>query len=807
MTYYIRHILIILILISSQAKASHLFGGELTYQHTGGLNYDIILTLYGDCGGQSYNLLFSAIPRVEVYDGNIAFTSLYLLPFGTAGEEVTPVCPAEVNNTRCKGGSLPGVSRFMFKAPITLSNPSPNWTFSFDGQLGQNSMAGRSASITNISNGVGNFSIMRLVATLNNSLQANTSATYSTIPTPFYCINIPQQYNQGAFDINGDDLEFELTTALDANNGFVSYLNSYSYDFPLGTSPAMFSFNSSTGQMNFTPNIIQNSLVVTKVIERKNGIIVGTSMREMTFVVLNNCNNQSPSGSIFSTNGATLASPTTVKICNGTGNFSFSINATDPDGDSLTAIVSGLPAFANATITNNGSTSVFITISCVLPPGNTQNITFFVTYQDSGCPLSSKQTLAYTIQVEQPISATMLGISESCHTGNDGTITVQASSTNPGPLQYQLNTNPYQNLATFTGLSAGVYTITIQDANACTYTDSILINAPISPVLSILSVDSISCFQASDAILQVSATPADTSYLYTILPNTLVNKNGRFEGLSEGNYTVIVSNDKACSDTITLTLLSPPELTFGQVAIQDLNCGKINGKINAKVNIEGALYILNPGLFANKWGIFDNLKAGVYTITAQTNSECKLDTTVNVGVTPLDFFLQVTQQDLGCFGKGSEGQATVNTIGGQAPFSYLWSSSPPQTTPLATSLSYGYYTISVTDATGCEAKDTIFIQPGTCCEQVYIPNAFTPNGDGLNDQWRITTSAGMKINTFVIYNRYGQKVWQSYTQWDAWDGTFANYPSESGTYFYLLQYQCLSDQKQYTFKGDINLIR
>jgi gliding motility-associated-like protein len=90
---------------------------------------------------------------------------------------------------------------------------------------------------------------------------------------------------------------------------------------------------------------------------------------------------------------------------------------------------------------------------------------------------------------------------------------------------------------------------------------------------------------------------------------------------------------------------------------------------------------------------------------------------------------------------------------------------------------------------------------------VYIPNAFTPNGDGQNDEWRLVTSAGLEIDQFAVYNRWGEQVWHTENQRVAWDGKRNGGDVETGTYFYLLRYKCMADGKKYVKKGDVMVLR
>lgn len=802
--------LFIFIGVIPNLKASHIFGGEIGYTHISGNTYEINLTLYGDCSGASYPNLFSSTPHIAVYDGNVGYTSLYLLPFGNPGFEVTPVCPAEINNTKCQGGSLPGVAEFKFKGNVTLSGPSADWKFIFDGELASgSSYAGRSGAITNIvQQGQANTTIMQLIATLNNMQGPNNSSTYTSIPTPFFCINIPQQYNQGAVDVNGDQLSFELVPALDANTGIVTYQSGYTFLNPVATTAGSFSFGTGTGQLGFTPNIIQNSVVVNKVVETRNGVVVGTTMREMTFVVLNNCNNQSPIGQLVGTSAGSISANNEVRVCNTGTTIQFAINASDPDTNNVSVTITGLPANALATITGNNSPSVDINVTWTIPAGAPLgSTTFYVTYQDNGCPLSSKQTIAYSVVVEQPILANLLSENVSCLANNDGQITVNATSSNAGALSYSLNGQTPQTNNLFQGLTAGTYTIQIKDPQNCSLDLEIDIDNSVHPELSLVEKNNITCFGKQNGKIAVTATPT-TTYDYKLSPGNQTNSTGYFSNLAQNLYTIIAIDNKNCSDTLEIEIIEPPVLAFGQVEIENLTCNKNNGRILAKSNAIGeADYILNPGLRANGFGLFSDLAAGTYTITAQTGLDCSIDTVVTLEKLPLDFFVSTTQVDLGCNGWGYEGSAKAILNGGIEPFTYLWSSSPPQNTPEATGLYYGYYILSVTDARGCEVKDTVYINPGNCCENIYAPNAFSPNGDGKNDEWKLVTSTGMTIEHFGVYNRFGQRIWTTFDQRRAWDGTQNGQLAEPGTYFFVLQYTCLSDGKKYIKKGDVILLQ
>lgn len=404
-----------LILIAGvfHASATHIIGADFYYTNIN-LNpsrvdsYRVTLVIYGDCKGSAFPNLQGSTPIVELENNGALYQSVMLTQQGL-GVEVTPVCPAEQNNTTCKNPSnpIPGVTRYIYSTICRLPSRSANWVFRFDGSLSSNSQAGRSGSITNIASS--GSSIMALEARLDNLNSNNSSPQFTTIPTPFYCANIAQQYNLGATDVNNDSLTFALVPGLVAGaGGTVSYIPPFSATNPLSVSAGTFSFSSATGQMNFTPNSVQISLVVEQVNEYRNGRLVGTAMREMNFVVLSNCNN-TPAASAIDTAksnpqvlGGVIASLNDFNVCQGIDSAHFNIIAINPAHDTIAVSVAGLPNGATASVDSTNKTQPIVTVSWKRPSATPGSYTFYVTYKDNGCPLTSTQTTAYTIHVYAP---------------------------------------------------------------------------------------------------------------------------------------------------------------------------------------------------------------------------------------------------------------------------------------------------------------------------------------------------------------------------------------------------------------------
>ncbi|MEP6466721.1 MAG: gliding motility-associated C-terminal domain-containing protein, partial [Parafilimonas sp.] len=112
----------------------------------------------------------------------------------------------------------------------------------------------------------------------------------------------------------------------------------------------------------------------------------------------------------------------------------------------------------------------------------------------------------------------------------------------------------------------------------------------------------------------------------------------------------------------------------------------------------------------------------------------------------------------------------------------------------------------VTAISSCDAvKDSVKVF-GDCAQPVFIPSAFTPNDDGLNDVFRIPEISGQHISFFNIYNRYGQLLFHSEDVAKGWDGTRNNLQQPAGTYIYVVRYFDLINTP-HLLKGTITLIR
>jgi len=125
----------------------------------------------------------------------------------------------------------------------------------------------------------------------------------------------------------------------------------------------------------------------------------------------------------------------------------------------------------------------------------------------------------------------------------------------------------------------------------------------------------------------------------------------------------------------------------------------------------------------------------------------------------------------------------------------------------------GAYTVTVTDSNGCQATVSRQVANAGCPDPFYVPNAFTPNGDNLNDIFRLRAKdlTGLKDFDLKVFNRWGELVFHTFNIDEGWDGTYKHMPAEMGNYFWSVTFTTLNAKTLQpvttSVKGDVVLIR
>jgi len=350
------------------------------------------------------------------------------------------------------------------------------------------------------------------------------------------------------------------------------------------------------------------------------------------------------------------------------------------------------------------------------------------------------------------------------------------------------------------------YQLTISDPNGCTRTDDVVITVNSIPDVAIIG-NPIVCI-GDDLLLSASFSPNVVSFEWS--GGGVFNTTDLSITVSPADTTVYqlsVIDVNGCENTDTLTALIqfPIQADAGGTAAF---CSGGSVQLSAT---GGLNYTWNPPLGLSDPNIANPVAAPLnttqYTVTA--SNFCFSDTAS----------VLVTVHQLPVVNAGPD--ATINvgesiilngSVESEASgLEFSWSpgnglSSSIQLNPVANPLVTTVYTLSATDSNGCMAADTMRLEVTNIFE-VLIPNAFSPNQDGVNDNFGIVRTKGVKeLLEFKIYNRWGQLIFETNDTNTRWDGSFKGTPQEMGVYVYYIRALTFLDT-EYKLQGNITLLR
>jgi gliding motility-associated-like protein len=234
-----------------------------------------------------------------------------------------------------------------------------------------------------------------------------------------------------------------------------------------------------------------------------------------------------------------------------------------------------------------------------------------------------------------------------------------------------------------------------------------------------------------------------------------------------------------------------------------------NGTITITANggIAPYTYSIDGGVFQSS-NTFTGVAPGNHTIAVKDGScVVAVTKTVAMGTRPAPAVSAGIDQTI------LEGDMTqllgVISLGNAA--SIVWTPNSTLTnantfSPYAKPTGTTVYTMTVTDANGCVSADNMQVTVLPYCLKVM--DAFTPNGDGMNDRWIVTNNGGNCVEQVyaTVFNRYGNVVYKNDNYQNNWDGTYNGKPVADATYYYVITYQLINGKKV-VLKGDVTILR
>jgi len=469
------------------------------------------------------------------------------------------------------------------------------------------------------------------------------------------------------------------------------------------------------------------------------------------------------------------------------------------------------------------------------------------------------------------------------------------------PYTYQWATTPAQQTQIAVGLAAGHYPITITDANNCTATTTVTLQAPPLLRLSIDSVHPINCVQSQSGGINASVSGGTPSYQFTLNTNQASNWNGDFHGLAANMHQLTVSDTNGCQQSQFVLVEDADSLEVTIEALATIAChgdndavllAKISGRDTTVID-----YQWNNGISTN---LLTHASATDYQVTVTDNGGCTATDSITV-MEPAPIDADVTTTGVSCEGE-NDGSITIDsTYGGTGPYLYSFIECGPfNNTSNWNNLPDGEYTIHIQDANGCiqtitdimvdppidynliahqsqvidvgqtvelsgsvsysdvdsslaawatydadsgrlvtliqgsealtgytpdtfyDDKQFILYLNNVCNDSamvhievqydtdIYIPNAFTPNGNNVNDIFTVFGSPKVaEIKTLQVYDRWGELVFfkENFPPNSiAWDGTFRGQALGMGVFVYYTEIM-MNDGQRIIKHGDVSLLR
>ncbi len=382
----------------------------------------------------------------------------------------------------------------------------------------------------------------------------------------------------------------------------------------------------------------------------------------------------------------TVTQPTQVQV-NGS---SVNLNCNNVCSGSATANPSGgTPPYTYSWTPGNATTSSIAGLCAG---------TYTVTVTDAnGCT----QQQVFNITQPPPIVPNQTSTNIPCFGLCVGTATVNPTGGN-SPYTYLWSPGG-QTTNSVTGLCAGNYTVVITDATGCTRQQVFNITEP-QPLVLTPSQQPLQCNNTCIGVAAVSVAGGTAGYSYLWTPGNFTTST--ITGLCAGTYTCVVTDANGCTQTTTVTIVQPTQVSVA-TASNNVQC---NGQCNGSASALGGggsppyTYQWMPG--GQTTTSITGLCAGTYTVTVTDANGCSVTNTITI-TQPQPILPNLNTTNVQCNG-GCTGASAANPSGGTAPYTYLWMPGNI-TTQSVTGLCVGSYTLTIADANGCTAQQIINI--------------------------------------------------------------------------------------------------
>ncbi|MBI5915727.1 MAG: gliding motility-associated C-terminal domain-containing protein [Bacteroidetes bacterium] len=367
-------------------------------------------------------------------------------------------------------------------------------------------------------------------------------------------------------------------------------------------------------------------------------------------------------------------------------------------------------------------------------------------------------------------------------------------------------------------LPPGTYSVTVTAANGFTTTVTAEILQILPPVIAVQVASdfngfAVSCAGETDGSAAATASGGAPPYIFSWSNGATAPQAN---DLAAGTFAVTVTDSNGCTDAGQVSLDEPPALAITFI-VSDLDCfGQNDGSIFVQPSGGTPPYAfsLNGGL-PQASNAFTGLPSGTFNVTAQDANGCTTAEIIGINA-PLPVEVELGDDLTIDLGESASLNAIVNL-----PFDSLaaigWSGidsveCPACLTQPVVPLFTTTYSVSVTADNGCTDEDavTVFVDRR---RHVYVPNAFSPNGDGINDGFMIFAKPNTvrKVRSFLVFSRWGETVFQYFNVPPndpafGWDGQHRGEELDPAVFVWFAEVEFI-DGKVLLLEGDVSLVR
>ncbi|MFC5626632.1 gliding motility-associated C-terminal domain-containing protein [Algoriphagus winogradskyi] len=438
--------------------------------------------------------------------------------------------------------------------------------------------------------------------------------------------------------------------------------------------------------------------------------------------------------------------------------------------------------------------------------------TYSVLIKDqTGCSFQASYSIkeATSIQLEEKL------LPESCAGAGNGEIQVTIQG---GSAPYTYIWSNGQTSSKLSGATAGNYSLKVTDALGCTVEKHFTLGTASALELELIEQTDISCAGSNSGTIRLKVKGNSGNYATKWLDDPSAGLNR--ENLSAGTYQLLVSDESGCTVSKSFTIADAEPIQARIETALDVDCtiGTITGV--AWVSIQGGV---QP--YKISWSNGEN---NAREINFNSSGSLKVQITDALGCTAqtevrVDFPSQINKAgrldfDYRKLEINSEPEVQVDeeiifeSIISEEFIGWEWSfgdgKSSKEKDPIHKFEIAGNFEVILTayDIYGCSSTEKNIIQVNAPLEFITIPNAFTPNGDGLNDMF-IPKLRALTEFSMTIFNTWGEKIYSTNSlETKGWDGTHQGQASPPGNYLYQITYTS-KDGEQFTKTGGVTLIR